>query len=49
MAKLGRDKVALLLACASVVGGSKASAMNSEYKASSPRTTAAVRGGDFSS
>ena len=44
MAKLGRDKVALLLACASVVGGSKASAMNSEYKASSPRTTAAVRG-----
>ena len=46
MAKLGKDKIALFLACASVLGG-KTQAMNIN-KAQSPQTVAAVGGGGLS-
>ena len=46
MKKFGRDKIALFLACTSVLGG-KTQAMNTS-KAQSPQTVAGVGGGDFS-
>ena len=46
MAKLGKDKIALFLACTSVLGG-KTQAMNIS-KVQSPQTVAAVGGGGLS-
>ena len=43
MAKLGKDKIALFLACASVLGG-KTQAMNIS-KVQNPQTIGTVRGG----
>ena len=43
MAKLGKDKIALFLACASILGG-KTQAMN---KPQSQKTVAAVGGGNY--
>ena len=43
IAKLGKDKIALFLACASILGG-KTQAMN---KPQSQKTVAAVGGGNY--
>ena len=45
MAKLGKNKIALFLACTSILGG-KTQAMNIS-KVQNPQTIGVVRGNDF--
>ena len=48
MRKNFRNKFAVFMACASAFGGENLVKANSEVKAKSPQTVAAVRGGDYS-
>ena len=45
MAKLEKDKIALFLACASILGGKTSSKDVDKVKAQSPQTVATVSGG----